>query len=69
MADAAEIAATAGPHPIPMLLICPECRETHVDEGIWATRPHRAHQCQHCGHEWRPALVPTVGVAKLPETA
>lgn len=52
---------------IPMILHCPECSTPHVDEGEWATRIHRTHQCQYpgCGKEWRPANVPTVGVADL----
>lgn len=49
--------------PIPMVLTCYECGEDHIDEGIWEHKLHRTHQCQHCGYEWRPALVPTVGVS------
>jgi len=54
--------------PIPMLLTCPaeECGAEHIDEGEWVTRPHKTHQCQSCGHEWRVANVPTVGVVSLP---
>ena len=52
--------------PIPMLLWCPACHERHVDEGEFATRPHRDHACQYCGLVWRPALVDTVGVRFLP---
>jgi hypothetical protein len=52
--------------PIPMRLHCPLCHELHVDQGTFATKPHRDHVCQHCGHVWRPALVPTVGVQFLP---
>jgi len=44
-------------------LFCPKCGFLHIDAGEWATRPHRTHQCQSCKHEWRPADVPTVGVA------
>lgn len=53
--------------PIPMLLPCPnpDCKLLHVDEGEWATRPHRTHLCAACGETWRPALVNTVGVVKL----
>jgi hypothetical protein len=51
---------------IPMLLWCPECGERHVDEGEFATRIHSTHACQNCGHCWRPAIVPTVGVRFLP---
>ena len=54
------------PEPIPMLLWCPECGKRHVDEGLFAARPHKAHACQHCGHIWRPAIVRTVGVQFLP---
>lgn len=52
--------------PIPMVLTCPECGRRHIDTGVWATRPHRTHLCLFCGTEWRPANVPTVGVAALP---
>jgi hypothetical protein len=52
--------------PIPMILICPRCFIQHVDREEWATKPYRTHLCEHCGHKWRPANVPTVGVASLP---
>jgi len=52
--------------PIPMLLWCPECGERHIDEGDYATKSHHTHACQHCGHVWRPAVVPTCGVQFLP---
>ena len=64
------------PEPIPMLLSCPVCHARHFDEGEFATKPHHSHACQahvvidgkrrRCGHVWRPALVPTVGVEALP---
>ena len=54
------------PDTIPMRLVCPACRELHVDEGEFATKPHHTHACQVCGNVWRPALVPTVGVRFLP---
>ena len=50
--------------PKPMILHCPECHVQHLDEGEWATRPHKTHQCQNCKHEWRPFPYPTVGVAQ-----
>jgi hypothetical protein len=50
----------------PLALSCPKCRAPHVDEGEWATRPHKTHQCQSCSHEWRPYPFPTVGVASVP---
>lgn len=51
--------------PVPMLLACPTCHAQHIDEGGWATRPHRTHLCSACGATWRPALVHTVGVREL----
>lgn len=51
--------------PQPLALWCPQCRAPHVDEGEWAVRPHKTHQRQHCGHEWRPFSHPTVGVAQI----
>lgn len=54
--------ATVG-KPIPTLLTCPKCATPHVDEGEWATRPHKTHLCVKCGNEWRPFEYPTVGVA------
>lgn len=48
--------------PEPMALRCPACDLLHIDEGEWATRPHRTHLCSGCGHEWRPSERPTVGV-------
>lgn len=54
------------PKPVPMLLVCPTCGGRHIDEGKWAKKPHHTHACQHCGHVWRPAIVPTAGVAFLP---
>lgn len=49
-----------------MLLWCPECHERHIDEGDFETKEHHTHACQHCGHVWRPAIVPTRGVRFLP---
>ena len=56
----------AKPEPIPMLLHCPACHERHIDAGEFASKPHHTHACQSCGHCWRPAVVPTVGVQFLP---
>lgn len=64
----AELVRLLAPHvvgPVPMLLVCPRCHEPHVDEGEWATRPHRTHLCAACGATFRPALVPTIGVVAL----
>ena len=52
--------------PVPMLLWCPQCNDRHIDEGEFATRVHHTHACQTCGHNWRPAVVPTIGVQFLP---
>ena len=62
--------------PIPMIIHCPGsvmrngflvmCGARHVDEGVFATKVHHTHTCQTCGHTWRHAVVPTVGVQFLP---
>ena len=52
--------------PVPLALDCPACGLPHIDQGEWATTPHKTHRCAHCGHEWRPFLVPTVGVSTAP---
>jgi hypothetical protein len=66
--------------PIDMVLHCPACGLQHVDApehrkigvGVearcretWVNPPHRSHLCHGCGHIWRPADVPTNGVAKI----
>lgn len=52
--------------PIPLILTCPCCGERHIDQGLFATKPHHTHACQHCGVVFKPALVHTVGVQFLP---
>ncbi len=61
-------AATAADQvsPVPMLIYCPECKARHIDRGTFATKEHHTHSCQSCGHTWRPAVIPTVGVQFLP---
>lgn len=59
---------TAGP--IKMILHCPRCQLQHVDEPDertpeWDNPPHRSHLCHGCGCIWRPADVPTEGVAAI----
>lgn len=62
--------------PIPMLLFCPACGLQHIDapepardgEKAWDNPPHRSHKCQACRTVWRPADVPTVGVASIETT-
>lgn len=54
---------------IPMILHCPRCQLLHVDapapEKGWENPPHRSHLCHGCQTVWRPADVPTVGVAGI----
>lgn len=65
-----------GPTPIDMVLYCPACGLQHVDgvetpnfdddeRQVWMNPPHRSHLCHGCGHVWRPADVPTNGVAAI----
>lgn len=65
--------------PIPMVLHCPKCGKQHIDAPAehddlkqytnpatpWTNPPHRSHLCHGCGHVWRPADVPTTGVAAV----
>jgi hypothetical protein len=37
-------------------------------EEAWTNPPHRSHLCHGCGHIWRPADVPTNGVAAVKTT-
>lgn len=61
---------SAGAEPVEVTLFCPKCALPHVDEGEWATtRHHKTHQCQGCGHEWRPFPFATVGVSHPPPPA
>lgn len=66
--------------PIDMVLHCPKCGMQHVDApepldpqwtpncdiaAPWRNPLHRSHLCHGCGHIWRPADVPTNGVAAI----
>lgn len=55
--------------PLDMLLWCPLCHTPHVDAPdvltAWTNPPHRSHLCHMCGAIWRPADVPTNGVATI----
>lgn len=51
--------------PVAMILRCPSCAYQHVDEGEWASRPHKTHLCADCGLEWRPFEYATVGVEAM----
>lgn len=54
--------------PVSYILYCPRCGKRHIDEGVWATRPHKKHLCtddaagKGCGHLFVPFSYPTVGV-------
>lgn len=39
--------------------------QNFVDRETWDNPPHRSHLCARCGHVWRPADVPTNGVAAI----
>lgn len=68
-----------GPLSIDMVLHCPQCMAQHIDGPdarhyenyhpggltLWTNPPHRSHLCAKCGHIWRPADVPTNGVAAV----
>jgi hypothetical protein len=60
--------------PVDMILHCPKCGTQHIDKPFkpvpgdgeeWTNRPHRSHLCHVCGCIWRPADVPTNGVASI----
>lgn len=53
--------------PVNMVLHCPACAVIHIDEphGDWTNPSHKTHQCQACGHEWRPFPYATNGVADI----
>lgn len=57
------------PEPIDMLLYCPTCNIQHIDlpspSTNWTNPPHRSHLCHNCNTIWRPADVPTNGVASI----
>lgn len=47
---------------VPMVLLCPECEQQHVDRDDRATEIHSTHTCEACGHEWTPRAHPTAGI-------
>ena len=75
-------ASSALQAPIDMVLHCPDCGLQHIDApehcrrpgapGVtlepWTNPPHRSHLCSGCGYVWRPADVPTNGVAAVETT-
>lgn len=65
--------ADSQPAPIDMVLHCPACFLQHIDAPDertpgWKNEPHRSHLCHGCGYIWRPADVPTNGVAAVKTT-
>jgi hypothetical protein len=63
------LSALGEPAPIDMLLFCPRCGAQHVDAPDpnigWDCPPHRSHLCHVCKCVFRPADVPTNGVAAI----
>ncbi len=56
--------------PVRMVMFCPACGLQHVDAPDertpgWTNPPHKSHLCHGCGFIWRPADVPTEGVAAI----
>lgn len=62
-------AAATGGDALSMILPCPRCRRLHVDAPEphkgWTNPPHKSHLCHYCALVWRPADVPTTGVAAI----
>lgn len=54
--------------PTPIVTHCPKCGAQHIDEGEFATKPHRRHICAACETIWQPCARPTVGVGEVDET-
>ena len=44
---------------------CVGCLDVPQERKRWTNPPHRSHLCHGCGHIWRPADVPTNGVAAV----
>ena len=70
--DSLTVASPAPQAPIPMVLHCPKCGMQHLDvPEHWdgKVEVHKSHLCVPaaggCGHIWRPADVPTTGVAAV----
>lgn len=50
-----------------VLSLCKICRkgESELSEPCWTNPPHKSHLCHYCSTIWRPADVPTNGVAEI----
>lgn len=72
------LALSVATQPVDMILYCPYCGAQHIDAAeyvtdagtdpvrdTWDNPPHKSHLCHGCGCIWRPADVPTNGVATL----
>lgn len=51
----AEAAESRLAEPLPLVLYCPAGHQ-HIDEGEWATKPHKTHRCTF--HEWADSDMP-----------
>jgi hypothetical protein len=53
-----DIAGVLARHIPQLKMYCPNCGKQHLDEGIWATKPHMTHRCvddatdRGCTREW-----------------
>jgi len=43
-----------------VVLACPHCHEVHIDEKMFATRPHRKHLCNSCGRSFNDRSGPSI---------
>lgn len=53
------------PEPAPVARHYDELPGGMAENQPWTNPPHRSHLCKQCGHIWRPADVPTNGVAAI----
>ncbi|HXV66927.1 MAG TPA: hypothetical protein VD731_06875 [Nitrosopumilaceae archaeon] len=42
-------------------IFCPYCNGQHIDEGLYAVKPHKIHLCFHCQKKFKIAK-PTIGI-------
>lgn len=53
------------PHKPDCVLVRHPAMEVVCSCGAWQNPPHRSHRCHKCSWIWRPADVPTTGVAEI----
>lgn len=67
------LAGSGTTSPLPIVIHCPDCGKQHVDEGEWATEPHKTHPLQQVqtpvsayerAHGWGTAVKP-IATARL----